>query len=153
MNITRDVITDLLPAYFSGDASPDTTALIEEFLRQDPDFIRAVERQRREFAAQGDLLAPAAALAPDHELRTLLRTRSAIQRQKWLLGFALMLTAFPFSFVVNGSGLLFMVVRDEPWLAAAAWAGAGLLWILYFRLRRNLKVSGLAGRNRKAERP
>jgi hypothetical protein len=34
MNVTRDVIYDLLPGYFSGDLSPDTRALVDEFLAQ-----------------------------------------------------------------------------------------------------------------------
>jgi len=44
MNVTRDVIYDLLPAYFSGDASPDTQALVEEFFVTDPEFGRMARR-------------------------------------------------------------------------------------------------------------
>jgi hypothetical protein len=44
MNVTRDVIYDLLPAYFSGDASADTQALIEEFFVSDPEFGRMARR-------------------------------------------------------------------------------------------------------------
>ena len=36
MKITRDVIYDLLPAYFAGEVSADTRALIDEFLTTDP---------------------------------------------------------------------------------------------------------------------
>jgi hypothetical protein len=38
MNVTREVITDLLPLYFSGEASADTVALVDEFFRQDQEF-------------------------------------------------------------------------------------------------------------------
>jgi hypothetical protein len=38
MNVTRDVIYDLLPAYFSGDASVDTQTLVEQFFLTDPEF-------------------------------------------------------------------------------------------------------------------
>ena len=38
MKITRDVISDLWPLYQDGTTSADTNALIEEFLRQDPEF-------------------------------------------------------------------------------------------------------------------
>ena len=31
MNVTREVIFDLLPVYFAGDASADTRALVEDF--------------------------------------------------------------------------------------------------------------------------
>jgi hypothetical protein len=44
MNVTRDVIYDLLPAYFAGDASADTQALVEEFFVTDPEFGRMARR-------------------------------------------------------------------------------------------------------------
>lgn len=44
MNVTREVIYDLLPAYFSGDVSADTRALVEAFLATDPEFRRMVDR-------------------------------------------------------------------------------------------------------------
>lgn len=152
MNITRDVIRDLLPVYLSGDASPDTSALIEEYMRQDPEFARVVEAQRREFSAQHDLLAPTGELSPDHELETLRRTRAEIRREKWLMAIALMLTAFPFSFAATDSRLEFMVLRDEPVLAAVAWIGAFILWIQYLLTRRHMKASGLMAQTRKGDR-
>lgn len=44
MNVTRDVIYDLLPSYFAGDASPDTRVLVDEFFTRDPEFGRMAER-------------------------------------------------------------------------------------------------------------
>lgn len=49
MKVTRDVIYDLLPAYFSGDVSADTRALIEEFMETDPEFKRMSDRFRTLF--------------------------------------------------------------------------------------------------------
>jgi hypothetical protein len=43
MNVTRDVMTDLLPVYFSGEASEDTKQLVEIYFRENPDFER-IER-------------------------------------------------------------------------------------------------------------
>ncbi len=40
MNVTRNVVTDLLPVYFAGEASGDTKVLVEDYFRQDPDFER-----------------------------------------------------------------------------------------------------------------
>jgi hypothetical protein len=37
MNITRDVILDLLPLYVAKEASADTCALVEEYLKTDPE--------------------------------------------------------------------------------------------------------------------
>jgi hypothetical protein len=153
MNVTRDVIRDLLPVYFSGDASTDTVALIEECLRQDPELAHEVEVQRREFASQQQLLAPASTLAPGHELETLRRTRAAIQRQKWLLAIALVLTLFPFSCEVSDAGLVFLLLRDRPVLGVASWLGAAILWVQYARIRRRVAASGVPGRNWKGGRP
>ncbi|MGH9734288.1 MAG: hypothetical protein ACRD8A_06845 [Candidatus Acidiferrales bacterium] len=44
MNVTRDVITDLLPVYFSGEASDDTKHLVEDYFRENPDFERIARR-------------------------------------------------------------------------------------------------------------
>ena len=44
MKISRDVIYDLLPGYFAGEASADTRALIQEYFDTDPEFRRMAER-------------------------------------------------------------------------------------------------------------
>jgi anti-sigma factor RsiW len=44
MKVTREVIYDLLPAYFAGDASDDTRALIEAYFATDPEFARMASR-------------------------------------------------------------------------------------------------------------
>lgn len=143
MKITENVVIDLLPVYLSGEASPDTKALIEEFLRQDPEFANLVEKQKGEFGREQELLQPPGAPSADHELRTLARTRALMERQKWSMAVALMLTAFPFSFVFSGGHLTFVVVRDQPLLAVASWLGAAVLWIQYFITRRRVRAAGL----------
>jgi hypothetical protein len=40
MEVTREVILDLLPLYFSGEASAQTQALVTEYLEHDPDLAR-----------------------------------------------------------------------------------------------------------------
>ena len=44
MKVTRDVIYDLLPSYFAGDASDDTRALVEAYFETDPEFGRMATR-------------------------------------------------------------------------------------------------------------
>jgi hypothetical protein len=143
MKVTESVVMDLLPVYFSGEASPDTKELIEEFLRRNPDLSNLVAEQKREFGRQQELLIPTGAPSADHELRTLTQTRSLMERQKWSMGVALMLTAFPLSFVFSGNHLTFMLVRDQPLLATGSWLGAIFLWIQYFITRRRLRAVGL----------
>ena len=143
MKVTQDVITDLLPAYLAGEASQDTTNLIEEFLRQNPEFSTVVQAQRQAFGAQQELLEPASALSADHELLTLSRTRTLMERHKWSMALAFMLTAFPFSFVFSHGHLTFLLARDQPLIASVAWFGAVVLWIQYFVTRRRLRATGL----------
>ncbi|MGD9029452.1 MAG: hypothetical protein PVG25_06535 [Anaerolineae bacterium] len=38
MEITRDVILDLLPLYLAGEASPATQAVVEQYLETDPEL-------------------------------------------------------------------------------------------------------------------
>ena len=44
MKVTREVIYDLLPSYFAGDASDDTRALVEAYFETDPEFARMASR-------------------------------------------------------------------------------------------------------------
>lgn len=42
MNITRDIVLDLLPLYLAGEASEDTRTAIQFFLQDDPGLARKV---------------------------------------------------------------------------------------------------------------
>jgi hypothetical protein len=44
MKVTRDVVYDLLPAYFAGEVSDDTRALVEAYFATDPEFARMATR-------------------------------------------------------------------------------------------------------------
>jgi RNA polymerase sigma-70 factor (ECF subfamily) len=79
-NATRDVVVDLWPLYVSGEASPDTRALVESFLEKDPEF---AERLREHEGA--GLRAPAVALPADHERATLLRAQRRRARQSMIV--------------------------------------------------------------------
>lgn len=46
MTVTRNVIYDLLPAYFAGEVSTDTRTLVDEFLETDPELRRMADRFR-----------------------------------------------------------------------------------------------------------
>jgi hypothetical protein len=133
MNVTQEVVTDLLPIYFSGEASEDTKALVEDYFRQDPDF----ERIARSAATPLETLRAAAPIAADSEKekRDLERVLWGLRRRKWLFGVSLFLTLAPLSFFTQGQ-IVSLMVRDAPWHAAFDWSLAAVLWFLYFaRLR------------------
>jgi hypothetical protein len=140
MNVTREVILDLLPVYLAGEASPATRALIEEYLEHDAELAQRIRVQGADNLAK---IAPSA-LAPDLELRSLRRTRALIGWQKWLFALAICFTALAltsqFSFQEGRIKDFHFLIRDFPapfgslaLLAIACWTG-------YYILRRRLRT-------------
>ena len=75
MKVTRDVIYDLLPSYFAGDASDDTRALVEAYFATDPEFARMAARFQT-IVAERQRTAPS---AEDRERETFACARDAIE--------------------------------------------------------------------------
>jgi anti-sigma factor RsiW len=44
IEVPRNVILDLLPLYLAGEASADTAALVDDFLKTDPELAKLAER-------------------------------------------------------------------------------------------------------------
>jgi hypothetical protein len=130
MNVTREVVTDLLPIYFSGEASGDTKVLIEDYFRQDPDF----ERIARNAATPLETLRAATPISAgsEKEKRDLESVFGGLRRRKWLFGVSLFLTLVPLSFDFTHDHIVSLMVRDAPWHAAFDWSLAAVLWFLYF---------------------
>jgi heme/copper-type cytochrome/quinol oxidase subunit 4 len=122
MNVTREVITDLLPIYFSGEASGDTKVLVEDYFQQDPDF----ERIARSAATPLATLRAAAPIAadPEKEKRDLESVLWGLRRRKWLFAASLFLTLVPLWILASGG-------FDASWHAAFDWSLAAVLWFLY----------------------
>jgi hypothetical protein len=129
MNVTREVVSDLLPMYFSGDASADTAKLVEEFFRHDPDF----ERTARHQATPLEILrsAPSAAAESENDKRGLERIRRALHRRTLLFGVSVFLSLAPLSFQFTAGHIAALMVRDAPWEAALYWSLAVFFWFLY----------------------
>jgi nitroreductase len=141
MNVTREVIVDLLPVYYSGEASPATRSLVEEYMKQDPELSQRVRLQWAESVAK---LAPSAP-PPELELRSLRRARRLLHLQKWLLGLGIGFIACSLSFGVSyedgrfrgGHFLLF----DHPVGYGTCMALGLACLIAYFTLRRRLRAT------------
>jgi hypothetical protein len=134
MNVTREVITDLLPIYFSGEASGDTKVLVEDYFRQDPDF----ERVAREAATPLETMQAAAPIAASKktEKRDLESVLWGLRRRTWLFGGSLFLTLVPLWPYSTHGHIVSPMVRDAPWNAAFHWIFAALLWFLYLYFAR-----------------
>jgi hypothetical protein len=144
MNVTREVILDLLPVYLAGEASPGTCALIEEYLQQDPELARQVRTR----AAENLATITHAPLSPDIELRSLRRTRVLIGWQKWLFGLGIAFTALALSLQFtyeNGRFTDFhFLIRDYPGQLGSFALLALICWSGYYLLRRRLQTAKLA---------
>ena len=135
MKVTRDVIYDLLPGYFSGDISPDTRALVDEFLQQDPDFRQMMERFRTVFREPR----PAAATtAVPGDKETFERARSLMHKRSELRGYVI---AFGLAaiFVLFVATMRLTPGRPAggPWavIALAFLATSLISWYQLYRLR------------------
>jgi predicted anti-sigma-YlaC factor YlaD len=132
MNITRDVVTDLLPLYFAGEASSDTRALLEEYLQQNPAFAAAVREQAERSAAMlADVVASPRLTA---EKAAFERVRRYNRQRNQLLAFAIAFALMPFAFVFHNSHVQWLMVRDSPkqaiyFLVAAAGCGVAYHWL------------------------
>jgi anti-sigma factor RsiW len=139
MNVTRDVVKDLLTVYLAGEASPDTRALVEDYLKSDPQLARETESAR----AQGSRLPPAPAPSAAAEKQALEATRQLIKSRTSTLATALMFSFLPLAFSTDGKQITFLMIRDAPVIGLAWWATAAVLWGSHFVIRRRLRVSGL----------
>jgi anti-sigma factor RsiW len=139
MNVTRDIVKDLLPLYVAGEGSPETRAAVESFLRSDPELARLADALRADEVAA----AHAAGTQPDAGRAALVRTKALLRRRSWLLSFAIFFTGLPLSFAADAHGIRFFLLRDAPALASASLAVGAVLWIVYFVTSRRLRVTGL----------
>jgi hypothetical protein len=140
MNVTRDVIVDLLPVYFSGEASEDTKRLVEDYFREDPDF----ERTARKAATPLETLRKTAPIPPDaeREKRDLQWTRAEISRRRLCFGVALLLTFAPLAAMYR-NGHLNWPVLGNPWLLALVWSIAAFFWLFYLFSRLSRRTFAL----------
>jgi anti-sigma factor RsiW len=137
MNISRDVVKDLIPVYLAGDASADTQALVESYLKTDPELARDVT------AARGTSLGLPATRPPTAEKQTLDATRQLIKSRTSTLVVATIFTVLPLTFAFHGTTITFLLIRDAPIIGIAWWVTAAIMWIWHVRIRRRLRVSGL----------
>jgi hypothetical protein len=142
VNITENIIMDLLPAYLSGEASVDTKRLVEDYFRLNPRFAAAAR-----LAGLG-----LAAAAPESTQPALANEKIALARTKRLLRWQQILLALASTFSLNALSLGFSFDVgiggvQIHWLSMA-WQRQlvgciGLLsvalWLLYFRASRTVR--------------
>ena len=137
MNISRDIVKDLVAVYLAGDASADTRALVEAYLKTDPELARDVD------AARGASLGLPPTPTPTAEKQALEATRQQLKTRTQTLVVAMIFTVLPLTFAFEGTRITFFLIRDAPVIGAAWWVTAAIMWVCHAWLRRRLRVSGL----------
>jgi len=143
MNVTREVILDLLPIYLSGDASPATRTLVEEHIKQDAELSRRIRLLLADEVAKS--LPPP--LPPEVELRSLRRTRRLLSWLRWVFGLGITFSALSlsseFSFERGHLREFHFLLRDYPAEFGLCLALGLACWIAYFSIRRHLRTSAM----------
>jgi hypothetical protein len=143
MKVTREVVLDLLPLYLAGEASPDTRALVEEYLRHDPGLAERVRDRDQTLLPQPGIAPP-----PETELRSLMKTRRLLGRLRWTCALATTFTAIALALRISftdGRPTAFrFLIFDYPRPLGICLAIAATLWSLYFVMRRRAGGTGLA---------
>jgi hypothetical protein len=140
MKLEREVIIDLLPAYFSGEASAATRTLVEDFFRENPDF----EKSARSAVGPLESLKAApsrlgAGVDPEKEKLALERARLVTETRSSFFWLAVLSTLMLFLFRIQNGKIVWIV-----WSGSASGGGRGALfiamavffWLFYFMARR-----------------
>lgn len=133
MKLERDVIIDLLPVYFSGEASPATRALVEDYFRQDREFEKIARGASRPLET---LQVPPSAPELEQEKTALECAREAVQARASYLWLAICFTVLVLLFKIRDHKLVFVMLQEKPAVGIVFAALAFFFWFGYFRTRR-----------------
>jgi hypothetical protein len=131
MNVSENIITDLLPLFYSGDCSGDTKNLVEEYMKKNPDFWRKSQAWSKT-ALPGSV--PKRQGAND-EMKALKKTKWLLRLRAFLLAFAILNTLNPFSFSCT-QGKMYWLITQSPSTAIAYGITAIFFWVAYIVVRR-----------------
>ncbi len=133
MIVDREVIIDLLPAYFSGEASAATRALVEEYFRQDPEF----EKMARGTGSPLESLKDVSATPdPEKEKLALERARTIVETRSSFLWLAITYTLMLFLFRVHDHKIIFIMWSNSPVLGMVFTSVAVFFWLFFLYAKR-----------------
>lgn len=130
MNVTRDVVIDLLSLVRAGEASEDTRALVESRLKDDPELARIADERSARIAAGS----PPPPREREMEMRTLERTRKWLTWRSAMVGAGVFFALFPVYFTAGSSGMHWLPL-ESPLGAAASAVLAFAFWAVFFWMR------------------
>jgi anti-sigma factor RsiW len=98
MEITRNVILDLLPLYLADEVSEDTRTLVEEYLETDPQLAN-MAKQSAAAEFPGNVPVP---LTEEDKMK-------AYRKSKWLIFIAIVVLAFLMFGILGATLLAFLL--------------------------------------------
>ena len=138
MNVTRDVITDLLPLVLAGEASEDSRKLVESYLERDPELARLAQARPPRLSSD----AVPAPLEKEVEMKTLERTRKLLSWRSAALGCGVFFAVFPVVYSANSHRWYWLPIESPVGAAISALLGLAC-WATFFWIRRSLRTRGL----------
>jgi len=132
MKVEREVIIDLLPAYFSGEASAATRALVEDYFREHPEFAKTARSANRPLES---LKVPVAALDEAKAKLAFERARQITEIRGSMLWLAICFTLMLGLFRVQDHKIVWIIWSNPNVTGLVFVAVAVFLWLFYFRTR------------------
>jgi hypothetical protein len=130
MQVTRDIVIDLLPLYLADDVSDDTRKLVEHYLENDPK-LQLMVREMQQISPLTDIPIP---LNEEHEVKTFQKIKRLTFQHNLFLSLAL-----GFSFIWFGG--IILLNFDDDWtavIAGPAFVLAIIFWIAFVNANKQL---------------
>ncbi|MCJ7537190.1 MAG: hypothetical protein MUO57_16805 [Anaerolineales bacterium] len=106
MEISRNVILDLLPLYIAGEASPETRALVKDYLETDPELAKIAEK----LSAAELLKEVPIPITKEHEMEAYQEAK--LQQRRYIITLVAVISAiFLFMMAAALAGLFFLIPR------------------------------------------
>ena len=128
MNITRDVILDLLPLYLADEVSEDTRTLVEQYLANDPALAKLAEQSHMQ--QWNEVPVP---LKKEDEMKSFEKTKQLLTQQRVLMGFAIFSTLMLVA-VRGGEDGIRWLWRDLPEVGWLVLFVSLVFWAAYFNV-------------------
>jgi hypothetical protein len=133
MTLEREVIIDLLPAYFSGESSAATRALVEEYFRENPAFEAAARRSNHPLEG---LKVLSAAADDAREKLALERARQITETRTSFLWLAVCFTLMLPIFRIHDHRVTWILWDKSPLIGVIFALMAAFFWALYLSVKR-----------------
>lgn len=132
MNISEDVIVDLLPLYFSQEASMDTRRLVDDYCLAHPEFAKTIRSLKQSATPNLGSAKIDSGKEVVGQVKRQLRWRGMLQ------AFAILFSLAPFSFSFSDGQVTWLMLRDAPVTSLAYAVAAVLAWVAFAVFNRRM---------------